>query len=363
MIIIAFCAMAALHRLWVEYRTAERRNLKMRQVAAVLSSAIAPAMLISLPFVIHNAVNGSGQQAGCTMGISLFHRVAHVERRDSEDSATWSEIRNVVEEAKQAGHLGASGSARRWWDVWCAYRNVRGESLAETSTAVTRAALDLAAEDWSQFAQDTITYAGRTLLMPDPTYRYQPRPDSVRAGVAAADDAILDISMFEPNVRRYMASEILEKYLPLHYDVAATTPLWTTIAVWAYDHIEAGPPIIGMGDSPYEEFAFLCAAGALLALGLRERWTWLLVSGIAFGQVIASALLAGTVPRYAIPVQPLLNLCAALLIVAVCRTLLRGVRAVVRRKGMPQVRGVKRRQDLCAPFASEIRIKRSLTTG
>jgi hypothetical protein len=69
-----------------------------------------------------------------------------------------------------------------------------------------------------------------------------------------------------------------------------------------------------MGDSPYEAFVYLCMAGGLLSLGTRERMTWLLLALVIASQVVPSAFLAGTIPRYAVPVHPLLKAFAALAI-------------------------------------------------
>lgn len=105
------------------------------------------------------------------------------------------------------------------------------------------------------------------------------------------------------------------------------TPVWTAIARWFYKHVDQGPPIIGLADTPYEEFVWLCIIGGMYSLLTRERIAWLVVGGVVFLQIFVNSLLAATQPRYAIPTQPLMYLYAALLLVAVIRTVGMAIRA------------------------------------
>ena len=94
-----------------------------------------------------------------------------------------------------------------------------------------------------------------------------------------------------PWTRRY------EHYLPLRAKATTIKPLWSGLAGWFYTHVEKGSSILGIGDSPYEAFGWLCIAGMMASLFLPHRGCWLIIIAAIGLQVVVSAFLAGPTPR------------------------------------------------------------------
>jgi hypothetical protein len=306
---------------------------RLRRVLAGVVVASGPALVVVVPCMIHNALAHGGQLLNHSMGFALYNRAAYSDRLplDSPDSPALTEIREVMAEAKRLGYLGPNADAGSAGAVCKAYRSVHNASFAQACQLVTRAAWDLVRMHPRTVAERTLRYAAWTLLVPDSTYRFQ--PGGVKgSGCRRAQGAdIFDVGTYQTDPQPYGDSlREFARYLPLTTEPRPLTPLWTAITRWYYRHIDAGPPILGwataleeyhgvLGDSPYQAYVLLCVFGGLCALVPRRRVTWLLVSGVIATQVVGSVFLGGSMPRYGVPIHPLMNLYAALVLVAIAR--------------------------------------------
>jgi hypothetical protein len=138
-----------------------------------------------------------------------------------------------------------------------------------------------------------------------------------------ARDSGLYVDTYAPILQQLAA------VLPMETGHRATTPIWAAVCRWFYHHIEKGFRIGGLCDSPYELFMLVGVLGALLSLKGVERSTWMMVGAVVFLQVVPSAFVAGIGPRYSVPIQPLMNLFAAVVLSGLLRIACRGVRLVV----------------------------------
>ncbi len=302
-----------------------------RALTAVVA-ALAPAMAVVAPCAIHNATAHGGQLLNRSMAMSLYNRTAHYDRLDSSDSSALKEIREVVAEAKRLGHIGPRADETLSRVVCRAYRSTRDASFAEACAALSRAAWDLLWAHPGAVADRTARYAVWMLLVPNSTYRFQPGGTKGYRSRPAIDADIFDIGTYQSDPGPYGdALREFSRYVPLSTKPRPATPLWTAVARWFYRHIDAGPPILGRVDSPYEAYVLLCVFGGACSLLTRRRITWLLVGGVIVSQVLAAAFLGGLTPRYGVPIHPLMNLYAALVLVAVARAVAWPVRFSLRR--------------------------------
>ena len=318
MSVVAVCVLAALYRVWREHVPLLNR-LALRRAAMGCVLAVAPAFAVTLPGTIQNKLIHGGDLSSRCANLALYFRVLYMDKLDSQRSQSLADIRSVVNEAIARGALPDNADYRLWGPVWKAYQSVRGVGLAESSEIMGQAARDLIREHWSATLDKTIRYSLWMVLVPDGFYRFHPGgAPGIRnpAGECVRDPSadILASDTYEPMLRHW--TDPYRHYLPLRSDTTALTAPWRGIAQWFYHNIEKGPSILGVGDSPYEAFGWICLLGMAASLFLRNRSTWLLVVGVIALQVVVSAFLAGPTPRYAVPVRPLLLLFPVVVVLA-----------------------------------------------
>ena len=105
---------------------------------------------------------------------------------------------------------------------------------------------------------------------------------------------------------------------------------WTGLARWFHRHVDRADSIVGLVESPYEEFVVLCCLGGVLSLCRRDWTGWFLVALVIGSQVAISAFLSGPQPRYLAPIKPLMLLYLALGGVTVSRALWTGMARCLR---------------------------------
>ncbi len=277
--------------------------------------AIAPAFAIVLPCMIQNQLLHGGDLSTRCADLALYFRIVNMDKLDSNDSAALNDIRAVVNEARNKGLIAENADYRLWGPVWQAYEKSRGVELADSSRIMGRAARDLIAQHPVAVLGGTIRYSLWMILVPDGFYRFHP---GGAPGVRTTDGecrrdpkaAILDASTYEPMMRPWIKP--YEHYLPLRSDSTSLTSFWSGLTQKFYTTIEKGPSLLGIGDTPYEAFGWLCIAGMCASLFMPNRGCWLIVVAAIGLQVVVSAFLAGPTPRYAVPVRPLLLLFPAI---------------------------------------------------
>ncbi len=339
--VLPFCVAAAAHRVWSPWRDGEStispsardslghlsRWLYARvwwsRATAGLVLALVPALGVMLPVAaLNTAVHGTDLPAPCGT-LALYLRLLAMDRLDSTSSEALTDIRAVVNEAIERRHLPPHADWREWGPVWHAYETVRGVPLKQSSAIMADACRDLIRENPRATLENTIRYSYWLLMVPDSFYRFHPggapgviTPTGESERNTTAE--IFDVRTYEPMMRPWV--DPYSHYIALSGAPKPTTPMWRGFARWFYRHVENGRPLLGMGDSLYEQFTWLCLMGIVLALATRERATWLLVAGVIACQIVPSAFFGGpTPPRYAVPVKPLMLLYGAFLVVFVLR--------------------------------------------
>jgi hypothetical protein len=254
-------------------------------------------------------IHGGDLSTRCA-DLALYFRIAYMDKLDSADSAALNDIRAVVSEASEKGLIPENADYRLWGPVWQAYEKTRGVGLADSSRIMGRAARDLIAEHPVAVLDGTLRYSLWMILVPDGFYRFHP---GGAPGVTTAEGeckrdpsaAILAADTYEPMMLPW--TKPYEHYLPLRSDATLVTPCWSGLARWFYTSIEKGPSLLGIGDTPYESFGWLCIAGMIASLFMPQRGCWLVIVAAIGLQIVVSAF-AGPTPRYAVPVRPLLLL-------------------------------------------------------
>lgn len=288
---------------WLEYK-------RLKELTGRLGWAVAPAFAIVLPCMAQNQMIHGGDLSTRCADLALYFRIVYMDKLDSQDSAALNDIRSVVLQARDQGLTVSNADYRLWGPVWQAYEKVRGVGLADSSRIMGRAARDLIKEHPIAVAAGTVKYSLWMILVPDGFYRFHP---GGAPGIQTADGecrrdpeaAILAANTYEPMMRPWTGP--YAHYLPLRSEPTVLTPLWSGLARWFYHEMEKGPSL-GIGDSPYEFFGWVCFLGMAVAMFHPNRGCWLIVIAAIGLQIVVSAFLAGPTPRYAVPVRPLLVL-------------------------------------------------------
>jgi hypothetical protein len=340
---LAVCVLVALHRVWRSWRTplpgASGANVPghLRPAVVGLAWAMGPALAVAAPWMAISAVSHHSLQATRCLDYVLYLRAVTFDGLDSTTSVAMREIHETIAEAIRKGDLPPNADYRDRGTVTDAYRSVRNATFAESSVVLGRAGRDLMREHPWAIAAGTVKYAAWMMISPDPVYRFQPGGAPGVGGKRDAQADIYDIGTYSQGEGSW--APVLAQtahYLPLATEPRVLTPLWIRITQWFHRTIEKGAPIIGVGDSPYEELALLGLLAGGLSFCTRQRSAWLIVGAIVALHVLVSAFLGGPQTRYAVPVKPLMCLYYSLPAGAVFSAI---------RRLTEQIRTVPARQD------------------
>jgi hypothetical protein len=307
--LLPVCGVLALRQVWVARNS---DPLWRSMLAGAMASAI-PAVLLAAPWMIVSAYAHKSLQATRCLDYVYYFRAATLEGLDSTQSETMVDIHRVIAEARASGRLNSDADYRDRATVIKAYQAVRGLSFADSSAILGRAGRDLMREHPWEMLVGTLRYAVWLLLSPDPVYRFQPGGAPGHDGKRDTDAEILDIATYGvgPGSWESTLNEYRE-YLPLESASRPASSEWTAAALWFHRNIEKGRPVLGIGDSLYENLMMLVALGALVSLFLVQRAAWWTIAAVITLHVLVSVFFGGAQTRYAAPVRPLLCLYLAL---------------------------------------------------
>jgi len=319
---------------WVWWK--QRRRLSRAAIPGVrgaLSVAIAcliPAAIVSGPVLLHRAMVLGPQPAGWRFRTALYLRAAVVEGLDAPESAALQEIKRATAQALSDGVLAEGVDHRqRLRAVRQVLAHSHEASFAESSATIGQAGWDLFQTHSAELLTGTVTHAARTLLMVDGTYRHVPGGDSANANAPRGGGKLLDVASYDGMIRPYISEQVLHRYLPLDPTAGLVTAPWAWV-MGRFDRlIVDGPGVPMLADSPRELAIVLCILGGLAGLLTPRRHGWMVLGLTVTMLVAVPAFFCGTVPRYAVPVHPLLAVCGAHVSIAVGRVvilLLRGRR-------------------------------------
>ncbi len=282
-----------------------------RGVRLVVAAAVPAGMMVGAWFVQNQMAYGASSFTRC-LDFALYNRFVYVERATAKGNAALSEILSVVDEAKRLGRMETSADEGLAWTVWKAYEGTRGSTLNESSAVLGRAALDALDDDPRGVALQTLRYAAWMLLTPDSSYRYVPGGSPGEHGRRDPTAEVFDSAMYA-KVHAPVIANLWPEFHARSTPTALSAP-WASAARVFYRQVERAGPRIGPIGSWYELGVVVCVLGGAWSVCSTRRAGWLVVGGVIAMQILPSAFLAGVGPRYAVPVQPLLQLCGALIL-------------------------------------------------
>lgn len=307
--LLAACGLAALMHAWHSTtggfgRLARPEGLRRLLIGGAL--AIAPALLVASPWMLINESRHHSLQGARCLDYVLYLRAVTFDGLDSATSPAMNDIHHVVDEAIAHGDLPPDASFRDRATVIDAYRKVRGVPFAVSSGVMGRAARDIMRENKIPIAANTIRYAYWMLLTPDPVYRFVPGGAPGVDGQKAAKAEFFDIGTYSVHGAWDDVLTQNRNCLPLSTEPAVATPVMNAAVRFYREHVDDAPAILGLLDSPYEQWMVLTVLCGLMTLMTRRRGEWLIVATVIGLHVLVSAFLSGPQTRYVLPVRTLL---------------------------------------------------------
>ncbi len=316
--LLGACALAAMLRTWRDIQDRKDHGLSvapkywLRRLAIGGTLAIVPAIAVTAPWSIKNALQHKSVESTSVLDYVLYVRAVTIDDLDSTTSETMIDIHHVVNEAIASGHLHPDADYRDRATVIKAYETIRGASYAESITILGRAAKDIMLENPLAITIDTIKYAYWMLLAPDPVYRFQPDAALGINGKKDVTATLYDVSTYSEGYGSW--ESVLKNHrhhLPLSAEPRLATPIARSVATQYHKLIDKGAPVFGLWDSRYEQWMIFIGLAGTMTMLTKRRSEWLLIAAVIAAHVLVSAFLSGPQTRYAQPVRPLLLMYAA----------------------------------------------------
>lgn len=330
-LMVLLCAAVAMARAW---RNAGSRHecttasglaihhwslgVRLCKAMRTLPTALVPAVVLLSPLVYHNYATFGNLQLTTNGGMMLYLRAGCLEGMDSQHSAAVAAIRTAVDRAKAEGQLDPTATHHDYLSVLRACLRIydaegaifASPAMAKVSDLLRQAGMDLIREHPWQVVQGTLIDGYRMLMVPDNGYRMQPGAPT-NSGRLSPEAVLYGVDTYAASVLERNGIAETDRYLPVSNEARSTTGLWSAMTTWYHRRIEKGAPVLGLADTPYEECVLLWVLGAVSAMMLRRRTSWLLVHVVIAYHVLGAAFCGGLQPRYAVPLQPLMHVLSA----------------------------------------------------
>jgi len=307
--LLGACGLAALMHAWQSSAGGLGRLVRpagLRRLAIGGAVAVAPAVLVASPWMLMNESRHHSLQGARCLDYVLYLRAVTFDGLDSATSPAMNDIHQVVNEAIARGDLPPDASFRDRATVIDAYLKVRGAGFAVSSGVMGRAARDIMRENKIPIATNTIRYVYWMLLTPDPVYRFVPGGAPGIDGQKDAKAEFYDIGTYSVHGAWNDVLTQNRQYLPLSTKPDVATPAMNAAVRFYRDHVDDAPAILGLLDSPYEQWMVLTILCGLMTLMTRRRSEWLIVATVIGLHVGVSAFLGASQTRYLLPVRTLL---------------------------------------------------------
>ncbi|MEK6674778.1 MAG: glycosyltransferase family 39 protein [Planctomycetota bacterium] len=322
---LAICLLACLIRI-----RRESSPFRFRRMASFTFQASLPAMTLIAPWFVY--LHHRGGDTSAALGPALYRRTVTLDRLDTKSPHLVEDVRITIDEAKRLGTIRPDADPLDGGSALEAFTLLGRKSYPQTCARLRQIGVDLIQEHAGLFAWRSLLYAAWTVCEPDSSWRFLPGGAkgieiSGREWRRSSDALFWDCATYEPMMRRLI--EPFLEYFPLSSEPRSTTPAWSLILSKIHRFFESPVPI--MHRNAYECFVLLCLFGFLTSIFTLRRPEWFLVGCVILLHIVGSSILVGPVPRYAVPIQPLLPLGAALAVTALFRVFAR----VSLRRGSP----------------------------
>jgi hypothetical protein len=272
-------------------------GFRQRPVRAGLL-AVGPALLVLLPFMIHNVRAFDRLRFNCNGPLLGYQRSACVDRLDAPDSAALARVRTLIENAQRDGVVAADAT---YQDYLATLRAVQhhfdptathifaSRDLPRVSALLGEAGRDIARAHPRQLVTGTLHRARHILFTPDLIFQTIGRHDVF--------------------VRQRVGAETIGQYFKFDERPDAPPGSFFARSVAALREFSARPWDFATQRITWHELvtALALLGGAVHVLFIRDRGAILIGLIVAY-HVLGAAYLGGVEPRYTLPVQPLLGI-------------------------------------------------------
>ncbi len=292
-IAVLVCLATALGFAWQSFKANRRVATFLYPLACCAGSAGA----VVLPVMWNNYTRTGHFQISCALGVELYGRAVLTDKLAATDHPALRSLEETLVEAKRRGIVGPSTSLGDHHALLNAHRSVHNASVADAAAAMGHAAIQLLAENPATVARSTLRYGYWMLVLPDPVYRVVPEH---------MPPEMFDLESSDAAVARVAGGETVERYLPVRRQPTRWSAALSRVTSAYHRVVDRGPPILGTGDTLYEELIQLALLGILIAFARADRLRWFVPAAMLVGHIAVSAFLVGPAVRYKTPVHFLL---------------------------------------------------------
>lgn len=290
----------------------ERRWLSISWIRSRISSfaaAVVPGLLIAATWLV--VLSSRGSTAGETAGPALYKRAVEFGSFDDPAHPVLIEFRETVDAALAAGIVRPGADYRQAGTVLDAYVGLNRAGYNDVCRTMKSLGIELILQHPARFIAQTLRFAAWSLLRPDSSFRFLPggvpgRQLSDGSYSRAEHAEVFDSATYAPMMARYFAE--YEDVLRFESRARLSTPAWSTFIASAHRLFEAEISLFGRATTSYELLILISVFGMAASLLFPGRGCVLVILSAVSIQVVLAALLVGPVPRYAVPIQPLVFL-------------------------------------------------------
>lgn len=314
--LLALCVVTAAVR-WFKARSCVDETARLLghgvcSLALCHSVAVVPGAVMLAAWGLHVRAVFPDEASGTWMRAQLYVRAVQVEGLKAPASPAFLELQRCVDEV----NVGLPDGERRFrveypWDAVTCYRRRQGVGLTEGVRQLGDAAEPIFRAHLPQLLLTTPRHMARTLLIPDPVYRHRPDVPLV-ANPDPSLNVLLSTETYAASVLERVRDPVFAGRFVRAAEGGLVSRAWTAMARGYYAFVERPSRLpIPVADSFYEAWMLWALAGGVAFLRRGQRTGALLLITFALVHLFPAALTQGTIPRYAVPVQPAIQITAA----------------------------------------------------
>ncbi len=284
-----------------------RHSLTFDMVMAVI-----PALLIIGPWMCYKASIYGRFDLTYAGNMAFYQRAIVHDGIDPAGYPSFTPIGQAIKIAQDEGYIDKKLSHLDFYTAMRAHQYVYKSTRSEAAYAVGAVGQEIMLATYTQALSHTPKHAYRTLFMPDTIYRFLPNGSPGTSGKLAKNATLFSAHSYANSVTQRTGHDTMQMYLPLKHSSNRFTKPWESFCRWYRTRIELGKPLLGLLDTPYEEWMALSVIGCVISMIRRDRKLYLPLLYILAFHTVVTSFFGGALPRYIVPINSVLAIFTAI---------------------------------------------------
>ncbi len=284
----------------------------LQRPAFEMAMALLPALLIVGPWLGYKASLYGRFDLSYAGNMAFYQRAVVHEGVDPSGFPAFAPIGRAIQQAQDSGYIDKNLPHQDFYTAVSAYQYAYKTPLSDAAYAVGEVGQQMMLASQVKAISRTPKHAYRTFFMPDKLYRFLPDGTPGENGKLAKNTVLFSSDSYAGLVTQNVGYDTMQTYLPLQQSANVLTRPWASFCQWYRARIELGKPILGLLDTPYEEWMALTLIGCVVALIHRDRKLYLALGFIIAYHTVITSFYGGALPRYIVPITAVLSIFSAL---------------------------------------------------